>query len=101
MTELKIESLSRRWVAAAHKVQTGIAALMNMPGGFRSCETKHLRVGIDTTKADLGSLGRLLVAKGVCTEEELLTAIAEGMEAEAADYEARVSEAFGKKVTLS
>ena len=100
MTELKLDALGRRWVAAAHKVQAGIAALMNMPGGFRSCEVKHLRVGIDTTKADIGSLARLLVSKGVFTEEEYLAAIADGMESEAADYEARVSEAFGKKVTL-
>jgi len=68
-----------------HAIQSGIALLANTtPDGEKSINGKHLRVGVNTAKADLGSVGRLLIAKGICTEDELFAAILEGMRGELA-----------------
>lgn len=90
----KIDEYRKRWIDAAHKVQTAIATLMNI-SIYKAVEPKHLRVGIDTQKADQGSLARLLIHKGIFTEEEYLEAIANGMEAEADSYEQEVREKYG------
>jgi hypothetical protein len=88
-----------RYLRAAHAVQSGIAALMGTP--HRSfTNPKHLRVGIDTCKRDLGSLAQLLIEKGIITAEEYGEAMADGMEVEAQMYEADVSEQMGVPVTL-
>jgi hypothetical protein len=80
-----------RWTAAAHAVQSGIAfgeARAKERGErFQQTEPKHLRVGINAALCDHGSLVKLLIAKGVMTEEEYLEAIAVGMEEEKARYE--------------
>lgn len=44
---------------------------------------KHLRVGVNTAMGEQGGLGRLLIAKGIITEEEYFLAMAEAMEMEA------------------
>lgn len=89
-----------RYRAAAHAVQSGVAVELNN-GITKAAEPKHLRVGIDTAHADLGSLARLLIAKGVISEDEYLSALADGMEAEQKSYEQRLSEYFGKSITLA
>lgn len=86
----------RRWKAAAHAVQSGVATEME----FRREHPKHLRTGINIAMTDLGSLARLLVEKGVITLDEYEKAIADGMEAEKARYEAHLSGLLGSKVTL-
>jgi hypothetical protein len=43
---------------------------------------------------------RLLIAKGVFTEDEYFDAVIDGMEREKASYEAGLSEIFGTKITL-
>ena len=91
------KSLTDRYNAAAHAMQSGVAYLMASTDAHTP---KHLRVGVNTAHADLGSLARLLLSKGVITEEEYLTALAEGMEAEKARYEADISARTGRTVTL-
>lgn len=51
--------------------------------------------------SDHGSLAKLLIDKGVITEDEYLEAIADGTEREKQRYEAILSERFGKPVTLA
>lgn len=72
MTE---KSAHERWLDASHAMQSGVAMEMEIAV-------------------------RLLIAKGVVTEAEYLETIAEGMEAEKRDYEIRLSEILGNKVTL-
>jgi hypothetical protein len=89
-----------RWQAAAHAMQSGVAMEMNFNPD--PTDPKHLRVGINTTLTDHGSLVRLLIAKGVITEAEYLKAIADGMEQEKARYEAHLTALLGaEKVTLA
>lgn len=87
-----------RYRAAAHAMQSGVAMEMNLNPA--PTEPKHLRVGVNTAHADIGSLARLLIAKGVIGEDEYLSAIADGMELEKEAYERLLSEHFGKPITL-
>jgi hypothetical protein len=88
----------RRYLRAAHAVQSGIAALLERDPKIGT--PKHLRVGIDTGKAEHAALARLLIAKGMITEEEYTEAIIAGVEAEQRAYEERLSIIYGTKIRL-
>ena len=88
-----------RYVAAAHAMQSGVAA--EHARGSRDGEPKHLRVGVNSALVNDRALAELLIAKGVFTEDEYVAAVADAMEAEAAAYEARLTEQLGTRVTLS
>jgi hypothetical protein len=88
----------RRHHAAAHAMQTGVAYEHQHDPSDGS--PKHLRTGINCAMSDHAGLVRLLISKGVITEDEYTKFIADSMEEEKAAYEARLSERFGKKITL-
>ena len=75
----------------ARRMQCGVEYTMR---DSKECEPKHLRVGVNTALADRGSLVRLLMKKGVISEDEYLEAIADGMKLEADAYENRVQQKF-------
>lgn len=87
-----------RYAAAAHAMQSGVAMTLNRDAATGSI--KHLRVGINCALRDVGTLSSILVAKGIVTEEELWKALADGMEAEARQYEKELSEQLGTVVKL-
>jgi predicted unusual protein kinase regulating ubiquinone biosynthesis (AarF/ABC1/UbiB family) len=72
--------MSRRWETAVHAMQTCVAYEMNKERDPPT-EPKHLRVGINTAMADQEGIVRLLIRKGIFTEEEYFEAIADSMEA--------------------
>ncbi len=82
---------SERYQVATRRMQTGVAYKMGRCDG-RETEPKHLRVGVNAAMSDHGGLVKLLIAKGVFTEEEYVAAIADQMEIEAASYEQAVQE---------
>jgi hypothetical protein len=84
-----------RYVKAAHRLQTAIA--FNPDKSDK--EPKHLRVGIDLSKSDLAGLAQLLIDKGVFSEDEYLTAIADQAEIEADMHEQELSQKLGANVT--
>jgi hypothetical protein len=98
-----------RYKALCHAVQTGIGWEIaaenpecfdiNADPNLRA--HKHLRVGIDVTKSDQGSLVTLLIAKGLITDAEYLDAIIAGLEREKAMYEQVLSARWGKAITLA
>jgi hypothetical protein len=94
----KKDELRARWFAAMHAVQSGVAMEMNFNPG--PTEPKHLRTGINAVMSDHGALVGLLVAKGAITDLEYMEAIAKNAEQEKATYEARLTEQFGRKITL-
>lgn len=82
-----------------HAVQTGVAYAMER----RPTEVapKHLRTGLNGVMADVGSMGRLLIAKGVITHDEYFEAILDGLRREVASYERSLSDLYGgAKITL-
>jgi len=88
-----------KYMLHSRRVQSGIKWLMELAAcgkaDYGAAEPKHLRVGVDITKADQGSLARLLIAKGVITEDEYLNALADGMEMEANAFEKELQEQLG------
>lgn len=75
----------KRYAAATHAVQSGVAMKMN----YDPAETtpKHLRTGVNVMMSDLGAIADLLVKKGLITQDEYEKAIADNMEREKKDYE--------------
>lgn len=79
------EEADRRYQAAIHAMQTGVAAKMAIDPSETT--PKHLRVGVNSAMVEHSALAGLLIAKGVITEAEYLEALALGMEREQALYE--------------
>lgn len=61
---------------------------------------KHLRVGVDTSKAEQGALAALLVRKGVITKEEYFEEMRLALNQELANYESMLSEILGYVVSF-
>lgn len=98
MDKKEREGLQARYQRATHAMQSGVALMM-----FRDpkpTEPKHLRVGVNSAMSDHAALVKLLIAKGVFTEEEYLVALCEQMEREAATYQAEVKKALGGNVEI-
>lgn len=90
---------TERYLAAAHKMQTGVA--FEHGKGSKDQTPKHLRVGINTAMCDHAALIRLLISKGILSEEEYLKEIADEMEREAQRYEDRINKEYpNTKITL-
>lgn len=70
---MKLRDLGLSYEAAAHGVQTAIA--YDMANGCEVTEPKHMRVGIDMSKADMLGLVHLLIEKGVISEAEYIEAM--------------------------
>lgn len=79
-----------RYLNAAHGMQSGVAAIAGM-GDPSELAPKHLRVGGNSAMCDHAALVRLLIAKGLFTEEEYGKEIADEMERERERYEQRIS----------
>jgi hypothetical protein len=88
-----------RWVSAAHAMQSGV--VMEQQYHSEPTDAKHLRVGVNSALSDAGGLVKLLIAKGIFTEEEYLSAIADAMEREQARYEKDLSYMLGKSIKLA
>jgi SOS response regulatory protein OraA/RecX len=74
---------------------------MEMNYNPKPTEPKHLRTGLNMAMVEHAALARLLIAKGVITEEEYMQALAEGAEAEKQQYEDRLRARFGRNVRLA
>ncbi len=91
---------AQRYEKACHAMQCGVAHEMGME--INQAHTpKHLRVGVNVAMRDLGSLVKLLIDKGIITEEGFVKAIADGMEEEVRDYEARIKQHLGGKTDIT
>jgi hypothetical protein len=83
-----MSSDGQRYLDAAHAMQTGVA--LEMEHGESATEPKHLRVGVNAAMCDHAALVRLLVARGLITEEEYAREIADEMEREVERYRDRL-----------
>lgn len=70
---MKLNDLGLSYEEAAHGVQSAIA--FDIGKGGKAAEPKHMRVGIDMSKADMLGLVTLLIEKGVFTEVEYIEAM--------------------------
>lgn len=92
--------MKRTYEEALHAVQSGVAMKTELKIGEETAP-KHLRVGVNSAMCDHAALVRLLVVKGVITEDEYLSAIAQSMNDEADRYEKELSGILGRDVVLA
>lgn len=81
-----------RYLAAGHRVQSATAYLMNHS---KSHEPKHLRTGINILFASQAGLAKLLIEKGVFTQDEYDQAVIEALEGEGDRLTAEAREISG------
>lgn len=99
------DELERRYHAAAHAVQAGVA--MELADDERNgnpnpaTSPKQLRTGINMAMVEHGALVRLLIAKGLFTEEEYFAELVAGVEDEKRAYEARLTARHGGRTKIS
>ena len=89
--------LMKRYQKLAHAMQSGVAFARDKS----DLEPKHLRVGINTAMSDHGGLAKLMMDKGLITEEEYLQAIGDSMEREVEMYRQRIQSETGTKAHLA
>lgn len=77
---------------ACHGIQTGVA--LELERDPKSTEPKHLRTGINIAMCDHAGLARLLIEKGIITDEEYIAAITVEANREVVRYEDRAKRAF-------
>lgn len=85
-----------RYEAALHAMQSGVAFEMSCPDRSSATEPKYLRVGVNSALGAHSALTRLLIEKGLFTQEEYFKVLADAMEDEAAQYQERANERFGR-----
>ena len=94
--DVEIFKQRERLAAETHAMQSGVA--FDPDQGDRT--PKHLRVGVNAALVETGVLAKILIDKGIITQLEYVTALADGMEAERMKYEAELTQKFGKPVKL-
>lgn len=72
---MKVIDLGLTYEQAAHGVQTAIKYAMETDPEYKAHEPKHMRTGVDMSKADQAGLAMLLINKGVFTLEEYCEAM--------------------------
>jgi hypothetical protein len=99
------DDLQRRYEAAAHAVQAGVGMELEddkRNGNTNSSATpKQLRTGINLAFVEHGALVRVLIAKGLFTEEEYFEQLVLGVEDEKRQYEERLSARYGGKTKIT
>jgi hypothetical protein len=107
LTDRERAVLGHRYDRAAHAVQTGALQTMQLDAALTgelpetsAGSPKHLRTGVDLRAAEMRGLVRLLIDKGVLTEDEYITALVWATETEVDEAEARLTERMGVKVSL-
>lgn len=95
-----VEAAQQRMLKLQRRMQAGVAQEMNVPGRQSATEPKHLRVGVNTALIEGSAVAKILIEKGVFTELEYFTAIGDLLQREVDDYERRLSQHYGTKITL-
>lgn len=94
-----VEHAQLRYTMALHAMQSGVATYMQIAPDETT--PKHLRVGTNAAHIGYSAIARLLIDKGVITEQEYFTTLADVAVEEQRNYEKRLSDHYGKPVTLA
>lgn len=78
--------MSKTYDQLAHAMQSGVAAKMAIDPA--DTNAKHLRVGVNSALCGQAALARLLIDKGVITEDEYVAAINDELQREVDRYKA-------------
>lgn len=94
----KVVDLYNLYCKVTHAMQTGVSYSMHL--NPKETQPKSLRVAVNSAHSDHTALAKLLLSKGVITEEEYLQAIVDSMKNEVKMYEDELTSLTGAKVTL-
>lgn len=92
------ETISDKWMEyrrLAHALQSGVAMTMNYDS--KDTEPKHLRTGLNLALVHDDAVVRLLIAKGIFTEEEYVDSINAALQEEVTRYEQSLNETIAKR----
>lgn len=89
-----IEKLKQKYLDLCHAMQSGVAFRRNKTDQ----EPKHLRVGVNAAMCDTTSIAKLLLAKGVFTEEEFYSTLCETMQEEVDRYRQAIADETGSPI---
>lgn len=94
-----IRALHRENNRLLHAIQTGVEYTMpdrhrDTTGENPETSPKQLRVGVNNALCNIGALTRLLIDKGVFTEEEYFTASNVFLARDVESYQERIKEKF-------
>ena len=95
---MSIEEDKRRYEAATHGMQSGVAFKMTCDPA--ETNPKHLRVGINSAMVEHAALAKLLVDKGVITWDEYWRSLADAMERERDLYREYLRVTLGAEIDL-
>lgn len=87
-----------RYRDALHAMQTGVKMMREIDS--HDLTEVSLRVGINSAMCDSAALAKLLISKGLISQDEYEKAIAEEMEREVERYRLRIKEHTGAEVGL-
>ena len=77
-------TMDQRYRKALHKMQSAIAWLIHHSDGqYKGASPKHLRVGINSLKAEQAALAHMLIERGLFTLKEYQEAMTVALEHEA------------------
>lgn len=101
--KLKLRDLGLSYEGATHGVQTAIKFRMEteqVEENKSFVGRKHMRTGIDMSKADMLGLATLLIDKGIITPEEYMEAMRLAANNELAMHEDEANANGGPKITF-
>lgn len=90
--EYVLTDLGLSYEQALHGIQSAVK--FSHEHGRQDGSPKHLRTGLNGAMCDHAALARLLIQKGVITEDEYLEASRIGVNTELASYERTYGETF-------
>lgn len=88
-----------RYYKAAHAMQSGVKFKMENVD-VSETSPKMLRTGVNASMVELGALVKILIDKGIITDELWYKELADMMEAEVKKYETNLTIATGHRVVL-
>lgn len=89
-----LQQKKQLYASLCHAMQTGVAFRDNKSDQ----KPKHLRVGVNSAMVETGVLAKILIDKGIVTEEEHLDALIEGMRKEVDAYRQYIADEKGVSV---
>lgn len=93
-----IDEAKIRYQVAMHAVQSGVSAKAGLDP--TDLTPKHLRTGVNSALMAQAALTQILIDKGIITEAEWFTSLANVMENEVKLYEQILSNITGADITL-
>jgi len=95
---MTVEDLKKQYENLCHAMQTGVAYKINIDASETS--PKHLRVGVNSALVETSALVKLLIDKGLISEQDFWELMVSMMQSEVNLYQDFLSAHLGSEVRL-